>query len=233
MPTEHELASSYGVSRLTVRKAKAYLAEEGLLRSIQGSGSFVTRPEGKRSEPIPVLETLEDVFDAGQQLAFQLLDCRMVPNSDPIARKLNNREDHSILQITGVRYSNSEPLSHVTYHFPFRIGSRLPVGSLDKTSYVPQIERLLGVKVMLGVHAFLARRAGKHVSRLLGIQPGAPVLVVEALYLDEDHRPIEYVVSQYRPETRYRVRMKREGISAAEGGAQVGRDASVRGGSNQ
>lgn len=41
MPTENELASSYGVSRITIRQALADLASEGFIDRRQGTGTFV------------------------------------------------------------------------------------------------------------------------------------------------------------------------------------------------
>lgn len=41
MPTELELASQYGVSRVTVRRAIKDLAERGLLIVVHGRGTFV------------------------------------------------------------------------------------------------------------------------------------------------------------------------------------------------
>ncbi|KRE72705.1 hypothetical protein ASG77_08555 [Arthrobacter sp. Soil762] len=43
MPTENELASSYGVSRITVRQALADLAAQGFVDRRQGTGTFVAQ----------------------------------------------------------------------------------------------------------------------------------------------------------------------------------------------
>ncbi len=47
LPTEHELCRTFGVSRPTVRRAIARLAEEGLVNARQGAGTFAaaTMPE--------------------------------------------------------------------------------------------------------------------------------------------------------------------------------------------
>ncbi len=42
MPTELELAGQYSVARVTVRTALATLADEGLVRVIQGRGIFAS-----------------------------------------------------------------------------------------------------------------------------------------------------------------------------------------------
>lgn len=43
LPAELELASQYGVSRVTVRRAVKDLAERGLLVVVHGRGTFVSR----------------------------------------------------------------------------------------------------------------------------------------------------------------------------------------------
>lgn len=45
IPTEQELCQSFGMSRITVRRAVQDLAEEGLLSKVQGRGTFVAVPK--------------------------------------------------------------------------------------------------------------------------------------------------------------------------------------------
>lgn len=45
IPTEQELCQSFGMSRITVRRAVQDLVEEGLLSKVQGRGTFVAVPK--------------------------------------------------------------------------------------------------------------------------------------------------------------------------------------------
>jgi GntR family transcriptional repressor for pyruvate dehydrogenase complex len=49
LPTEQQLAGAYGVSRTVVREAVHQLKSQGLVRSRQGSGVFVTAPPAHRA----------------------------------------------------------------------------------------------------------------------------------------------------------------------------------------
>ncbi|MDR6553235.1 GntR family transcriptional regulator [Paenibacillus qinlingensis] len=50
--SEKELAEQFGVSRITSKKALEKLAEEGLVKRIQGKGSFVAQPVAVGQEPM-------------------------------------------------------------------------------------------------------------------------------------------------------------------------------------
>ena len=41
LPNEREMAETFGVSRSAVRYAKAVLLAQGLIKNVQGTGSFV------------------------------------------------------------------------------------------------------------------------------------------------------------------------------------------------
>ena len=75
LPTEHALATSFGVSRNVVREAMARLRSAGTVWSRQGSGFFVSEappPAGsalRRSDPpAPCANAFRDLFDAREAL---------------------------------------------------------------------------------------------------------------------------------------------------------------------
>ncbi len=79
LPSEHQLMKTFGVSRITVRQAVTNLVNQGLARSQQGKGVFVT-PQTKTayslSSPLVFLE--QDIAGKGIQLSFDNLTFRKV-----------------------------------------------------------------------------------------------------------------------------------------------------------
>ena len=62
LPPESDLARRFGVSRPVVREALARLRDEGIVRSQQGSGTFVIRGMLPRAAALPQIRTLADLL---------------------------------------------------------------------------------------------------------------------------------------------------------------------------
>jgi len=212
LATEHELTRRYGVSRLTVRRAKARLIGEGLLRSVQGSGTYLTPPERWKASPFAI-GTIDDLLAMGRDMAaaFKIHEFRMVPNSPAIVEQLANPADRLVLRMSGVRYVRGRPLSHAVYHLPFDVGARLAPELLSEEALIPQLEKLAGIRVADARQSFRASRADRTAARHLRVRPGAPVLVVETLYFDAQRRPVEFVLTRYREDFHYHARLRRAG----------------------
>jgi GntR family transcriptional regulator len=208
LPTENELANKYGVSRLTVRKAKEKLIAEGLIHSIQGSGSYLTKPEMWKLHPFTI-ESIDDILNLGKEMAFKIHEFRMVPNNEEISKKLKNPQDRFIFQIIGVRYFQGQPISHVHYHLPFALGSRISVEQLNADPFIPQFENLAGIQVVEGEQSISSGRANRTVAKNLGIRQGSPILIMETLYFDHQGQPVEFIKARYREEFRYNIRVTR------------------------
>lgn len=55
VPSEHEIADQFGVSRQTVRQTFGELEKEGWLERIQGKGTFARNPERRESEQVKTI----------------------------------------------------------------------------------------------------------------------------------------------------------------------------------
>jgi GntR family phosphonate transport system transcriptional regulator len=81
LPTEAQLAAQHGVNRHTVRRALSALAERGLVRATQGSGTFVEAPPLRY--PIgPRTRFSEIATAAGREAWGRLLSVREIA-ADP------------------------------------------------------------------------------------------------------------------------------------------------------
>jgi GntR family transcriptional regulator len=188
LPTERELASEFGVARMTLRQAIAALAREGLLRSEQGRGTFVLGPplelrvklgsfaeEMRRHHLAPSTETLECVLDAEPPSA--------------VRRHLRLRSGQAAVRLRRLRLGNGQVLAVERIWLPRRIGKDL-VGGLRPDSLYDYLEEQ-GVLPDGGEESVAAGLADDAEARAVGIGVGMPVLrlVRQATH---DGQPVEY-----------------------------------------
>src|SRR5215217_9713202 len=87
IPSERELSSRFGLSRMTARQAVEHLVSEGRLYRVQGKGTFVARP--KIDMPLRLTSFTEDMRARGLTPGSRDLDRRRIPASAAVARELN------------------------------------------------------------------------------------------------------------------------------------------------
>ena len=208
LPTEAELAERFSVSRLTVRKAKAVLEQEGLIQTVQGSGSRVNDIDRWQWEKEPV-ETLQDIVDRGRDTFFKIHEYHMVTNTRTMAKKLQNQTDRFIFNICGVRYWSEIPLAYVEYYLPFQVGSRIQVDKLNHGPFIPQFEEILGCSIVEGLHTIYPGRAGVKAAEKLNIRPGSLILAIDTVYLNDHQAPVYLVNTKYRHGYTHQVKITR------------------------
>ena len=208
LPTENGLARKFGVSRPTIRNAKDLLAEEGLVRSIKGSGCYVNNQKTWKNQP-PTVDNLNDIFHYGSKMSFKIHECGLISSTEEINQKLKTPRDRFVFQIKGVRWHRGRPISCATYYLPYRFGSRIPLESLDENPFIPQLEKLAGIQVVEGIQNISLGRAGSEAAQHLGLQEGDAVITVKTTYFDASQQPVEYLITHYSEALPYSIRVKR------------------------
>jgi len=191
IPSEDELGTRFGVSRMTVRKAIADLIQDGLLYRSHGVGTFVTQVQIDRDHT-----RLTDFFESAQEQGLEatasLLSRERIRANPKVAQALALEEGEEILRIGSLRSLDGEPITLHYAHVPAKLATDLPTEEFLYHSVWLLIENRNSLKVKRAVEHLEAQLADRALARLLQIERGAPVLYKERTVFAEDGTPVEY-----------------------------------------
>ena len=124
LPSEKALMSQFGVSRITVRHALGVLAQEGLLSTVAGKGSFVAPP--KPAQALGRLQGFAEAMrDQGYLAHNRVESLQERPASAAVARWLALAEGAPVTEIRRVRHLDGAPVSVDLTYVPVELGRRL------------------------------------------------------------------------------------------------------------
>lgn len=195
LPTERELAATYGVSRATVRQALDWLQDGGVVYRVQGAGTFVAGPT--ISKTLSLTSFTEDMSARGLQPASRLLAADEIPAGTMIGEDLGIEPHEPVVRLSRVRLADGVPICLETVHMPAaRVRGLL---DLDLTGSL--------YAILADVYHFKVMRADQIVqaivldhgdAALLGTPAGSPALRVRRIGLDDRDRPLECTTTIYR-----------------------------------
>jgi GntR family transcriptional regulator len=178
LPTEQTLCDQFGVSRITVRRALADLADAGLIERRQGVGSFVRdQPPSRRNAGGG------SFMDELRQTEFETevdvieLDVRTVPKA--IAGQLGCERALHVLRLRSERRT-SEPLMITEAWLPDDLSDTITEDALSRAP----LYRLLadaGVELDRVQHEITAEIAGPRSAQLLNTAIGSALMRVNRL----------------------------------------------------
>src|ERR1700737_270918 len=207
IPTEDQLQKFYGVSRTTVRLALAKLVNEGYIRRQQGKGTYVNprglvtkgRPERLSRDMFGVKNTTQIIQSAGMKVRTEVLHFERRLPSEHVAEKLGISARDPVLHFERVRYADDNPLVMEKSWIPpaqFPDLTREDVeGSLYSVLFNKYHHRIAAAHQSL--RAILASELD---ARVLDLQIGEPVMLVNGVTYLEDGRAIEVEESHFRAE---------------------------------
>jgi GntR family histidine utilization transcriptional repressor len=184
VPSEHQLAAQFEVSRMTARRAILELAQEGMLVRSQGLGTFVA----EQKPALPVLEVrniAEEIAQRGHRYANRVLRLERTVAPEGIATALALGIDKSVYHSLILHLDNDVPVQlEDRYVNPLVARDYLEQDFSRETpnAYLSRVAPLTAVE-----HTIEAILPDTRVARWLGIEsPQACLQVLRRTWSGED-----------------------------------------------
>lgn len=195
LPSEDQLASEFGVSRMTMRKSLNELIQAGLIYRRHGVGTFVSNTTVQRDHT-----RLTDFFEGcrldGRVPCVRLLKREIVPASPRMAEALGLPVGDSLLRLATLRSVDGKPVTYHDAYLPVRFFPELV--AMDNESlgleerHVWQLIEDQGIVVSNVVERLEAQLANDELAVLLDTEPGSPILYGERVLYSDTGKPLKY-----------------------------------------
>jgi GntR family transcriptional regulator len=205
VPSEQELANRYAISRMTARKALTKLVMDGLLVRHPGKGTFVAQAK------VPAASTLTSFSTAMRELGLtvssKVIEKTITRPPPGIRESLDLLPGEQVIYLRRVRYIDTEAVAIMSSYMPASYyGALLNENMTDRplTAVMEAINNDL--KISYSRDYFEASVAQEEEAELLGIKPGAPVLLERGLVYAQNSVPVRNSKVIYRSD-RFRLNL--------------------------
>jgi GntR family transcriptional regulator len=223
LPPEPALAETHGVARITVRRALARLAAEGLVERRPSAGTRITFERTAPPVVADIANVLAALMEMGRRTRVKLLSFVYGLPPAPVAEALGLSPGQRTQRSQRVRLVDGEPFSYLTTHVPERIGVTYSEADLANEPLLSLLDRS-GVEAECATQTIGAALAAPEVARALEVDVGAPLIELTRVVFDRAGRGVEHLHAFYRPD-RYSIRMDlvRTGANAGREWSPAGR----------
>ena len=205
IPPERELATRYGCSVITIRRALTDLAREQRLERTQGRGTFVLPPRIDRDLEEPMSFT-EEMQTRGLDPQTRLVAARPESAGEAVAAALALEPGSPTLFLERLRLADGEPLLLEQVHLPAERFPGLLASDLEHDSLYRILTERYDTHVVRAREAFEPVLLRAHEAELLARPRRTPALLVEGVAFTAAGIPVEFARTFVRGDrTRYYV----------------------------
>lgn len=196
LPSERDLEETYGVSRMTARRALVELCNEGYVYREQGRGTFVSEP--KYSHHLFRLTSFtEETQSQHLQPGARVLKQERVEN-EYVCQKLGI-DPEPLVCIRRIRTINDEPVALEESYIRASYCSGLESANLNDTSLYSYLASRYNIRLACANQTIEARLVTSDVGSILRVEKGTPVLYMERVtFLEDENIPVEFAEAIYR-----------------------------------
>ncbi|WP_165068384.1 GntR family transcriptional regulator [Marisediminicola senii] len=183
LPTEADLQARFCISRSVVRQALLTLSAEGLIQRGRGRGSVVA-PRGEHHRLVQRISGLSMQLSEVSTTVLSL-----GKESDPAAEATLGVSE--VLAIRRLRSVDGEPIAVIHTWLPYEVASSLTVDDLTDMSLHATLRKRFDVSIVAGRRQVRGVAASTSLAESLGVDVGAPVLLLEGVSVDASGVPVE------------------------------------------
>jgi GntR family transcriptional regulator len=195
LPSERDLATAYGVSRMTARQVVEELVDQGYVYRVRGLGTFVNRSVVSKS--LALTSFSEDMWARGMRPDSRVLLVERRAAGAGAGQDLGISPTEDIIRIHRVRTADEEPMCLEKIELPAALVTGLESESLTGSLYDLLASRY-GIQITHADQRIRATVLEVEEAELLQAPPVSPALLVERLSHDRAGRPVERARSLYR-----------------------------------
>lgn len=194
IPSEFELAERNSVSRMTARKAIDHLVNDGIVFRQPGKGTFVAEP--KLSHGLSTqLSFSASMARLGHAVTTEVINAVVVRAPAHVARMLNLPGGAATVYLRRLRVVGGMPAALHASYLPGLFGAIL---DQDLTGSLSEAMAAVGAQVATARDTVEAVNASEDEAGLLGVAPGAALVLVEGVAYSAGGEPLRYTEALYR-----------------------------------
>lgn len=176
LPPEKAISEQYQVSRITVRKAIELLAQEGLVETKQGKGTFVRAQAIRKNLKRPCTSFTENCVENGMVPNSKVLQAGIVPVQDKkVAEGLDIPLGTQAVHILRLRCADNKPCVIEDNYFPLAFAYLLEI-DLEHDSLYRFLREEKHLQIEAGDLVLRITRADAKTAKLLQTGKGVPLL---------------------------------------------------------
>jgi GntR family transcriptional regulator len=202
IPSERQLSTDLGVSRLTVRAALDGLVREGYLVRRRGSGTFVREP--KIAQELTMTSFSEDMQRRGMRPASKTLSLTTTMAGAYLGRCLHVSPSERIVVVRRLRLADGVTMAIETLHVPESLVPGLTPRDLEKHSFYELLAQRYEITIVGGIQTIEPTVTNEEESAGLGVPLHSPAFLFERTTRSDTDAIVEFVRSIYRGD-RYRL----------------------------
>ena len=212
LPSEAVQEKTYGVSRITAKRAMDELAKEGLVTRERGRGTIVSYSMPRSSVSADFSGLMENLIAIGASTTVEVLAFEYLAVPAYVADALGLEPGTLVQRAERRRSKDDKPFSHIVTYIPEDIGRSFDRGDLTDQPILSLIEQS-GRTIADAEQSVSAVAADALTSVILGVPQGAPLLKVNRVVHDTEGAAVQYIEVLYRPDV-YQLNMRLARVDA-------------------